>query len=150
MQQKTWIMAEKRIKREGHRYGGALPRNKHYLSILTTYLMENEHTLKVTPPNTPVEGTRGTDQKCSDANIWFVPNNGTCECRSDLNEIVLCDPVTKDLAVIDCYCITYQYSSEGEPMFPVVGGCVFNCVNHTRSGYASIYHISADCMSYVQ
>ena len=37
MQQETWIMAEKRIKREGHRYGGALPRNKHYLSILTTY-----------------------------------------------------------------------------------------------------------------
>ena len=60
VQQQTWKMAEKRIKREGHRYGGALPRNKHYLSILTTYLMENEHMLKVTPPSTPVEGTKGT------------------------------------------------------------------------------------------
>ena len=70
------------------------------------------------------------------------------ECGSDLNEIVLCDPVTKDLAVLDCYCVTYQYSSEGEPMFPVVGGCVFNCVNHTRSGYANIYHSApSDCAS---
>ncbi|CAI8024234.1 hypothetical protein GBAR_LOCUS14094, partial [Geodia barretti] len=90
---------------------------------------------KVSPPNISDDEGRGTDQKCSDVNIWFVPNNGTCECGSDLNEIVLCDPVTKDLAIMDCYCITYQYSSEGEPMFPVVGGCVFNCVNHTRSGY---------------
>ncbi|CAI8024233.1 hypothetical protein GBAR_LOCUS14094 [Geodia barretti] len=137
-------MAEKRIQGEESKYGEALSKNKHLSSQHSLGKLNN----KVSPPNISDDEGRGTDQKCSDVNIWFVPNNGTCECGSDLNEIVLCDPVTKDLAIMDCYCITYQYSSEGEPMFPVVGGCVFNCVNHTRSGYANIYHSApSDCAS---
>ena len=107
----------------------------------TTMKLNNETIL----PDSQVDVS---DTSCTNTNIWFVRDNGTCQCGSDLNEVVLCDSVTKDLAVLDCYCITNQYNSEGESMFPVVGGCLFNCVNHTQSSYATIYHgAPSDCAS---
>ena len=139
-------MRVRQIQREGYTYGGAALSN--HLSKTSTF-SPNVNNSTLEPYNAPVDGRKDSaDQSCQDVNIWFVRDNGTCKCGSDLNQIVLCDEVTKDLGVLDCYCITYQYSSEKEPIFPVVGGCVFNCVNHTQSSYATIYHSApSDCAS---
>ena len=74
--------------------------------------------------------------------VWFVWDNGICHCGSDVDQIVMCDSETKQLSVLDCHCLTEHHTAEGA-VFPVVGGCIFNCVNHSRiSKYGTIYHIA--------
>ena len=70
------------------------------------------------------------DEVCPNTNMWFVRGkDGNCECGSNLDGIVQCDTETKELSVIDCYCLTYHSTSD--KMFSVVGRCFFNCNNLT-------------------
>jgi hypothetical protein len=85
------------------------------------------------------------DQACHDLNIWFVWNSQTksCRCGDDLGGIVNCDTVTKQLSVIDCYCLTVHYTTRGTA-FPLVGNCIFNCENSSRFDF--VYHgTPSDC-----
>ena len=63
-------------------------------------------------------------QTCKDINLWFVWDNETksCHCGDDLNGIVQCDTLTKELSVIDCHCLTV-HSTKDEQKLPVVGKC---------------------------
>ena len=85
------------------------------------------------------------DQACHDLNIWFVWNSQTksCRCGDDLGGIVNCDSVTKQLSVIDCYCLTVHYTTRGTA-FPLVGNCIFNCENSSLFDF--VYHgAPSDC-----
>ena len=81
--------------------------------------------------STEIEG-----QSCDDT--WFVPTgkNHTCKCGHTFDGIVSCDENTKQVGIIDCYCITFDSASNTT----VVGECLFNCENVTKSYYDSIYH----------
>ena len=80
---------------------------------------------------------------CPNSNIWFVRGrDGKCECGRDLDGIVQCDPETKELSVLDCYCIT----SNGRNT--VVGSCIFNCMNLTFNHGDKVYHgAPSDCQT---
>ena len=86
------------------------------------------------------------DERCFKINIWFVWDNQSqsCHCGSDLYGAVLCDTDTKELAVLDTYCLT----SQGKE-FSVAGSCFFNPGNFTHSGiYGMMYHSApTDCGS---
>ena len=47
------------------------------------------------------------DKTCPDT--WFVPRgpNGECECGYSFDGVVSCDEGTKEVRVLDCYCITF-------------------------------------------
>ena len=85
---------------------------------------------------------------CKDINLWFVWDNETksCHCGDDLNGIVQCDTLTKELSVIDCYCLTV-HSTKDEQKLPVVGKCIFNCANHTLKKYTLYKSAPSDCAS---
>ena len=72
-------------------------------------------------------GSSESDGDCGD--LWFMKRNGACECGASVHGAVFCDNTTKSVAVEDCYCMTMQLSSHQM----VVGGCVFNCVNMSRT-----------------
>ena len=58
---------------------------------------------------------------------WFFPDsssNGTCKCGDDIHDTVRCNNSTKETAILDCYCMTYNESTG-----PVVGACFYNCDN---------------------
>ena len=57
---------------------------------------------------------------------WFIPDpssNGTCKCGDDIDNTVRCNDLTKEAAILHCYCMTYNKSTG-----PVVGACFYNCV----------------------
>ena len=64
------------------------------------------------------------DQQCP---AWFFPDpfsNGTCRCGDDIHNTVRCNDSTKEVSILDCYCMTYNKSTG-----PVVGACFYNCVH---------------------
>ena len=91
-----------------------------------------------------------SNKRCLKSNIWFVWDDHTnsCHCGSDLYGAVQCDPVTKELSVLDCHCLTLEHSTEQpQSPFPVVGVCIFNCLNST-TGNDEVYHgTPSDCGS---
>ena len=83
---------------------------------------------------------------CPNTNVWFVPGeNGKCHCGDGL---VLCDPDTKVLAVMNCHCITNHYTSDNREV-PVVGNCVFNCINIFLSSSVGIYRAAPSNCHYM-
>ena len=76
---------------------------------------------------------------CPDSNMWFIYKDGSCKCGSTFNGLVQCNSVTKELGVLDCYCITDHRTPKGK-LVPVVGSCVFNCGNLSHSVIDRIYH----------
>ena len=56
---------------------------------------------------------------------WFEPSNGTCRCGKTIHDIVKCDETLNESAILDCYCMTYNESTETI----VVGACFYNCVS---------------------
>ena len=78
-----------------------------------------------------VEGFKGSsDKMCIEKNMWLVWDSQTqsCRCGSETYGKVLCNSYTNDLFVLDCNCLTLEQNTKT----PVVGHCIFNCVNHTR------------------
>ena len=62
------------------------------------------------------------DQQCP---TWFFPDpssNGTCKCGDDIHDTVRCNDSEKEVAILDCYCMTYDNFTG-----PVVGACFYNC-----------------------
>ena len=85
------------------------------------------------------------DQGCSGSNVWFVKDNGTCHCGSDLDGVVKCDADTKGLSVIDCYCLIVEHTADGE-VLPLAGACIFSCINETNRENNMLYHSApSDC-----
>ena len=69
----------------------------------------------------PTQGLTANDF-CSD--LWFTPRNGTCHCVSTVHGAVTCNEQTKEVMILDCYCMTTDSSNQ-----TVVGACFYNCVN---------------------
>ena len=85
----------------------------------------------------------GDEKMCP--HLWFVWDNGSCHCGNDLHGVIQCDPDTKEVDVLDCNCLTIEYTSHGA--FPIAGGCIFNCVNYTYT-FDKVYHSApSDCAS---
>ena len=64
------------------------------------------------------------DQQCP---TWFISDpssNGTCRCGDDIHDTIRCNNSTKEAAILDCYCMTYNNFTG-----PVVGACFYNCVH---------------------
>ena len=58
---------------------------------------------------------------------WFFPDpssNGSCRCGDDIHDTVRCNNSTKEAAILDCYCMTYNKSTG-----PVVGACLYYFLN---------------------
>ena len=89
-----------------------------------------------TPPLEQGVELPGGDKTCPDT--WFVPRgpNGECECGYSFDGVVSCDEETKEVRVLDCYCITFDSTSNKT----VVGECFVNCVNVSKSYYDYRYH----------
>ena len=116
-------------------------------------LNDSHQTSTLQSSNVSVHGDGGShslrhyvgNQACLQSNVWMVSQNGTCHCGNDLDGIVNCDADTTELSVIDCYCLTVEYTEAGA-VFPVVGGCIFNCVNVTDNDI--IFHgVPSNCGS---
>ena len=67
---------------------------------------------------------------------WFVPHNRSCRCGKTFNNRISCDSDTKEVGVIDCYCMTYDPSLKTA----VFGACPFNCINVTKLYSDYMYH----------
>ena len=89
-----------------------------------------------TPPLEQGVELPGGDKTCPDT--WFVPRgpNGECDCGYSFDGVVSCDEETKEVRVLDCYCITFDSTSNKT----VVGECFVNCVNVSKSYYDYVYH----------
>ena len=89
-----------------------------------------------TPPLEQGAELPGGDKTCPDT--WFVPRgaNGDCDCGYSFDGVVSCDEETKEVRVLDCYCITFDSTSNKT----VVGECFVNCVNVSKSYYDYMYH----------
>ena len=71
-------------------------------------------------------------------NTWFILNHhtGKCHCGESINDVVSCSEKTKEVKVLDCYCVTYDSALHEA----VVGPCVYNCVNVTKTYKDFVYH----------
>ena len=80
--------------------------------------------------------------------LWFVWDDHTksCRCGDDLDGIIKCDTLTKQLSVIDCHCLTIHGTTGGEKL-PVIGKCIYNCANHTYFKDAIYHGAPSDCAS---
>ena len=82
-----------------------------------------------------------TAENCSD--LWFTPTSGTCHCGSTVYGTVTCNKQTKEVTVLDCYCMTTDSTNQ-----TVVGACIYNCFNLSHNGQYqdNIYHQApSDC-----
>ena len=60
---------------------------------------------------------------------WFLPDpsaNGTCRCGNDIHGAVSCNDLTKEVGILNYYCMTYNESTG-----PLVGPCFYNHMNQT-------------------
>ena len=62
--------------------------------------------------------------------VWLHLNSSQmCQCYNHLQDIVRCNNHTREVAILDCYCMTASESNDIE-----VGKCIYNCANsHTRN-----------------
>ena len=69
---------------------------------------------------------------------WFFLLNGTCRCGDDVHDAVRCNDSTKEAAILDCYCMTYNKLTG-----PVVSACFYNCENPTVNPLLKdeVYHL---------
>ena len=83
---------------------------------------------------------------CTD--LWFTPRNGTCHCGDSIHDVVSCDEQTKEVKVLDCFCMTNDLATNQT----VIGACLFNCVNWTRDAQYEdmLYHPAPSTCAYMQ
>ena len=88
-------------------------------------------------------GTHTTDEaaefpaRATCPDTWFVPSHsGECQCGHTFHGVVSCDEDTKEVRVLDCFCMTFDSSRNTT----VVGGCFFNCLNTSKSNKDYMYH----------
>ena len=115
-----------------------LSRTYHSESKHDHYLLSNRHGDQ---ERSIAEHQLIVDDSCSD--LWFIPRNNTCHCGSTLDGVVTCNEQTKDVMVLDCYCMTTDSTNQ-----TVVGACLYNCNNlsHTVEYQDNVYHQApSDC-----
>ena len=66
------------------------------------------------------------DGMCSD--LWLIEKNGICQCGITDFGVVLCDFCTKEIVVLNCYCMTND-SITGHM---VLGKCLYTCANSSQ------------------
>ena len=67
---------------------------------------------------------------------WFVPSGNSCKCGKTYYDTVSCNEDTKEVGVLDCYCMTFDSTLNAT----VLGACFLNCENVTKSYNDFIYH----------
>ena len=67
---------------------------------------------------------------------WFVPSGNSCKCGESYDDTVSCNEDTKEVGVLDCYCMTFDSTLNAT----VLGACFLNCENVTKSYNDFIYH----------
>ena len=85
------------------------------------------------------------NESCSD--LWFTPRNGACHCGSTVHGVVTCNEQTKEVMVLDCYCMTTDSANQ-----TVVGACLYNSLNltHTAEYQDNVYHQApSDCHTHL-
>ena len=87
------------------------------------------------------------NDSCSD--LWFTPRNGTCHCGSSVHDVVTCSEQTKEVMVLDCYCMTNDIDSNHNQT--VIGACLYNCNNlsHTAEYQPIVYHQAPSNCTYL-
>jgi hypothetical protein len=71
--------------------------------------------------------TSGDSEDCS-TSTWLLPkhtSNGstTCECGSGLGGVVKCNSTTQQVAILQCYCMTY----DNDNSVLIAGQCFYGC-----------------------
>ena len=66
--------------------------------------------------------------------LWttFNSTTGKCECGSDLNGVVTCNPDTQEIFLLHCFCMTYDEHTDKTE----VGPCYFTC----KKRYIHVYY----------
>ena len=84
------------------------------------------------------------NESCPD--LWFTPRNGACHCGSTVHGVVTCNEQTKEVMVLDCYCMTNDSTNQ-----TVVGACLYNCLNlsNTVQYQQIIYHQAPSNCTYL-
>ena len=115
--------------------------------VIETKPLLGEGTEQPKNPGFIHSNTKSVNQEACN-NLWFIWENGSCHCGNELHGVVKCDPDTKEIGVLDCNCLTIEYTPNSPPI-PVAGGCIFNCVNSSYvKGSDIIYHSApSDCAS---
>ena len=85
------------------------------------------------------------EESCTD--LWFTPKNGTCHCGDTIHDAVTCNEHTKEVMVLDCYCMTADSATNQT----VVGNCLFNCFSLSRNALYldNVYHQAPSDCSYL-
>ena len=85
------------------------------------------------------------EESCTD--LWFTPKNGTCHCGDTFHDAVTCNEHTKEVMVLDCYCMTADSATNQA----VVGNCLFHCVSLSRNAQYqdNVYHQAPSNCSYL-
>ena len=99
------------------------------------YLLQNRHEHGEKNIAEQVTHQLTVNESCSD--LWFTRRNDTCHCGSTVHGVVTCNEQTKEVMVLDCYCMTNHSANQ-----TVVGACLYNCVNvsHTAEYQDNVYH----------
>ena len=114
--------------------------SKMQVLVVTTLLFSTSLCVRVTtveiPPLDRPSDSSATPKTCPDT--WFVPRgpDGECQCGHTFHGEVSCDQNTKEVRVLDCFCITVDHSRNKT----VLGECPYNCVNTSFSFHDSMYH----------
>ena len=82
------------------------------------------------------DSTHAIAESPSCPDTWFVPSGDSCKCGESYYDVVSCDEVTKEVGVLDCYCMTF----DSRHNVTVLGACFYNCVNNTGFYDHFIYH----------
>ena len=75
--------------------------------------------------------TSDMDSNTSCVNTWFFPapnDDSICECGSTLGNKVKCNNETKEVDILDCYCMTYSEENHSQ----VVGQCLYGCSHESQ------------------
>ena len=99
------------------------------------YLLQNRHEHGEKNIAEQVTHQLTVNESCSD--LWFTRRNDTCHCGSTVHGVVTCNEQTKEVMVLDCYCMTTDSTNK-----TVVGSCLYNCNNlsHTAEYQEIVYH----------
>ena len=68
---------------------------------------------------------------------WTIPDNVTdgniiCKCATNITGVISCDPITKQVFVSDCYCVTHYEHLD----LLVIGACPYSCHHSNKYGKA--------------
>ena len=70
----------------------------------------------------------------NDCPLWFVPgNNGSCECGNDLGGIVKCNNESREVRLLEWFCMSQDYSGL------IVGACPFHYYSYVSTQIENLH-----------